>query len=47
MPSNKKGKCGKGKKLATMPEKVDEGVKKGRFDVLVTPHPHYFPQRGR
>ena len=39
MLSNKKRKGGKGKELATTPEKVGAGVKKGRFDALVTPSP--------
>ena len=46
MPSNKKSKSGKGKELATTPEKVGAGVKMGRFDVLVTPSPMPSPAKG-
>ena len=46
MPSNKKSKIGKGKEMATTPEKVSAGVKKGRFDALVTPSPTPSPSKG-
>ena len=37
---------GKGKELATTPEKVGAGVKKGRFDALATPSPTTSPSNG-
>lgn len=46
MPSNKKRKSGQGKKRATMLEELGAGVKKGMFEVLVTPSPTLSPSKG-
>ena len=46
MASNKKRKSGKGKELATTPEKVGAEVKKGRFEALVTSSPTPFLVKG-
>lgn len=46
MPNTKKRESSNGKELATMPRKVGMGVKKGRFDALVTPSPTLSPEKG-
>ena len=46
MRSNKKKKSDKRNELATTSKKVGAVVKKGRFDVLVTPSPTPSPKKG-